>query len=134
MTRVNDQISPQDLTTLHELQKQVCDLAIIKCAGYLGVHLQAQQGDYRNALVISNKNNGRILYLYLTAQGWLFAAHRESGLSWELPLIGCITDAIDTIQDRIEAFLVPLPQSQKAKVEVHGNQDSLHSKRRFAVV
>ena len=114
MTSVNDQISLEDLITLHELQKKVCDLATIKCAGQLRVHLQCQQGDYRNALVISNKDNGRILYLYLTTQGWLFVAQQASGLAWELPLIGCINKAINIIQDRIEAFLLPQPVHQKA--------------------
>lgn len=134
MTSVNDQISLEDLTSLHELQKKVCDLAIIKCAGYLGVHLQAQQGAYRNALVISNKDNGRILYLYLTTQGWLFAAHDASGLSWELPLIGSIAEDIGIIQNRIEAFLLPLSQHQKLQVENHDGQENLQPSRRFAVI
>ena len=135
MTSVNDQISLEDLTTLHELQKKVCDLATIKCAGYLGVHLQAQQGTNRNALVISNKDNGRILYLYLTAQGWLFAAHNaSSGLSWELPLIGSIADDIGIIQNRIEAFLLPLSQHQKVEVENNERQESLQSDRRLSLI
>ncbi len=134
MTSVNDQISLDDLTSLHELQKKVCDLATIKCAGYLGVHLQAQQGVYRNALVISNKENGRILYLYLTAQGWLFAAHDASGLSWELPLIGSVAEDIGIIQNRIEAFLLPLSQHQKVAVENHDSPEILQPNRRFAVV
>jgi hypothetical protein len=134
MTSVNDHISLEDLASLHELQKKVCDLATIKCAGYLGVHLQARQGAYRNALVISNRDNGRILYLYLTAQGWLFAAHNASGLSWELPLIGSIADDIGIIQDRIEAFLLPLSQHEEVEVENHESQETLRPSRRFAVV
>jgi hypothetical protein len=131
MTSVNDQISLEDLTTLHELQKKVCDLATIKCAGQLRVHLQCQQGDYRNALVISNKDNGRILYLYLTTQGWLFVAQHANVRAWELPLIGSINKSIDIIQDRIEAFLLPQPAHQKAASE---RFEPLSTDQRMAIV
>jgi hypothetical protein len=134
MTSINDQISLEDLTTLHELQKKVCDLAAIKCTGLLRVHLQCQQGDYRNALVISNKDNGRILYLYLTAQGWLFVAQQASGRAWELPLIGPISKAIDTIQDRIEAFLLPQPVHQKTASADREGFEPLSADQRLAIV
>ncbi len=134
MTSTNDQISLEDLCTLHELQKRVCDLATIKCAGHLRVHIQCQQGEYRNALVIGNKDNGRTLYLYLTAQGWLFVAQQASGRAWELPLIGPINKAIHIIQDRIEAFLLPQPSHQKAASKARPCLEPVDADQRLAIV
>jgi hypothetical protein len=107
MTNSQSPISLEDLTSLHELQKQICDLTPVKCDGHLRVHVECQQGHYRNAVVISNRENDRSMYLFLTAQGWLMSAYQGTTLAWELPLIGYIGDAIGIIEDRIEVFLLP---------------------------
>lgn len=118
MTSTNDQVSLENLSSLHDLQKQICDLTPIKIDGHLRVHVECQQGRHRNAVVISNPSINRSLYLYLTAQGWLMSAQKGSAVSWELPLIGCIGDAIDTIQSRIEVFLLPRPLHQTRRSNV----------------
>jgi hypothetical protein len=132
MTSMNDQVSLENLSSLHDLQKQICDLTPVKIDGQLRVHVECQQGRHRNAVVISNPGINRSLYLYLTAQGWLMSAQKGSAVSWELPLIGCIADAIGTVQSRIEVFLLPRPLHQTLRSNVKQGLAALYTDKRYA--
>ncbi len=132
MKAINDQVSLENLSSMHDLQKQICDLTPVKCDGQLRVHVECQQGRHRNAVVISKPAIGRSLYLYLTAQGWLMSAQKGSSVSWELPLIGCIFESIDTIQSRIEVFLQPRPLHQTLPSNVKHGLEALQADRRYA--
>lgn len=132
MTSITQSISLETVSELHDLQRQICDLTPIKCDGHLRVHVECQQGRHRNAVVISNPSIGRTLYLYLTAQGWLLSAQKAGSTSWELPLIGCIADAMDTVQNRIEVFLLPRSLQQTLLLNVKHGFGALNTDRRYA--
>ena len=117
---------------MHDLQKQICDLTPVKCDGQMRVHNESQQGRHRIAVVISEPAIGRSLYLYLTAQGWLMSAQKGSSVSWELPLIGCIFESIDTIQSRIEVFLQPRSLHQTLLSNVKHGLEALQADKRYA--
>ncbi len=132
MTNLNEQISLEDLSDLQDLQRQVCDLTVIKCDGQLKVHVECQQGRHRNAVIISNPGNNRSLTLYLKPSGWQMSARKGKQTAWELSLIGPIPSVVETVESRIEAFLVARPLYQSLLFNVKHSFGQQVADKRYA--
>lgn len=132
MKTSKQQVSLESLSSLHDLQRQVCDLAAIKCNGQMRVHVECQQGRHRNAVIISNQDNNRSLRLFLKASGWHMVAKKGSQTSWKLALIGPTDALIETIESRIEAFLLPRPLYQTLLFNVKHSLGGQQADRRTA--
>lgn len=99
----------EHLSSLHDLQRQVCDLTVVKCDGQLRVHVERSERQSGNAVVLSNAGNNRSIHVYLKASGWKMVARKGGKVLWELALIGPTKAVAGTIESRIEAFLLRRP-------------------------
>ena len=132
MTSHNDRVALDNLSSLHDMQRQVCDLTSVKCDGHLRVQVERQQGRHRDAVVISHAVNGRALTIYLKPSGWLMVARKGSQACWELALIGPTAALVETIESRIEAFLLPRPAHQTPRSNIRYRLGNPQADKRYA--
>ena len=132
MTSTNERAALECLSSLHDMQRQVCDLTSVKCDGQLRVHVERQQGSHHDSVVISHAVNGRSLTLYLKPSGWLMVARNGNQAAWELALIGPSASLVAIIENRIEAFLLPRPVFQTPRSSVKQRAGARHADKRYA--